>query len=278
VDRTSFEVETRAGTLGGWYAGDGPPVLALHGGPGLSFDYLDDPVLELADRYQVATFQQRGLAPSVTTGDLTVEEAVADIAAVLDGLGWQTAALMGHSWGGHLSLHAAAAMPDRLDAVLAVDPLGAVGDGGSAEFGAAMRAGVPADELERLQALEAKEEAGEGTDAEALESLSLVWPAYFADPAAAPPMPPVSLSSEANLRLWTDLVERLPELEASLPSIGLPVGFLMGGSSPMPVDCGRLAAERLPDAWVEVVPDAGHFVWHEAPGSVVAAMDRLLSR
>jgi len=56
---------------------------------------------------------------------------VADIAALLDGLGWDTAYLMGHSWGGHLVFHAAAGISERLAGVLSVDPLGAVGDGGA---------------------------------------------------------------------------------------------------------------------------------------------------
>jgi pimeloyl-ACP methyl ester carboxylesterase len=39
---------------------------------------------------------------------------VADIVAVMDGLGWDTAYLMGHSWGGHLVFHAAVGIPGRL--------------------------------------------------------------------------------------------------------------------------------------------------------------------
>ena len=51
---------------------------------------------ELCTRYQVAPYQQRGLAPSVENGEFTAAEAVADIAAVLDGVGWDTPYLMGH--------------------------------------------------------------------------------------------------------------------------------------------------------------------------------------
>src|SRR5690348_9216209 len=134
MERTLFTAETDSGPLSGWIAGNGPRVLAIHGGPGMSYNYLDDAVEELATRYQVATFQQRGLPPSTENGEFTVAEAVADIVAVLDGLGWDTAHLMGHSWGGHLVFHAAVDVPGRLDGVLSVDPLGAVGDGGMEAF------------------------------------------------------------------------------------------------------------------------------------------------
>lgn len=96
MERTPFTVATCSGELSGWVAGAGPRVLAIHGGPGMNFDYLDDAVAELAAHYQVATYQQRGLAPSTEQGEFTVAEAVADIEAVLDGLGWDTAYLMGH--------------------------------------------------------------------------------------------------------------------------------------------------------------------------------------
>ena len=276
MDRSVFRVDTGSGELAGWMAGDGPRVVAIHGGPGMSFNYLDDAVVELASRYRVATYQQRGLAPSTANGSFTVAEAVADVAAVLDGLGWDSAYLMGHSWGGHLVFHAAVGIPERLLGVLAVDPLGAVGDGGMAAFGAEMAARVPERSRARAEELDAKDMAGDATPEESLEALSLFWPSYYADPSAAPSMPRLELSQPANLGLFTDLFARLPELEASLPGITVPVGVLVGGLSPMPPGAGTDTAARIPDAWAHIELQAGHFVWHEAPGSVVAAMDRLV--
>jgi pimeloyl-ACP methyl ester carboxylesterase len=277
MERTPFSALATSGELSGWVAGEGPPVLAVHGGPGMSYDYLDAAVLELAARYQVATFQQRGLAPSTLEGDFTVAEAVADIAAVLDGLCWETAYLVGHSWGGHLAFHAAAAMPERLAGVLSVDPLGAVGDGGMAAFGAEMLARVPAEVRERARALDEKDTAGIATPEEQLEAFTLVWPSYFAEPPAAPPLPHVEFSGPANQGLFADLGARIAELESSLPSIRVPLGVLVGGLSPMPPSAGTDSAERIPGAWSQVEPGAGHFVWHEAPGCLLAAMDRLVT-
>jgi len=277
MERTSFTVATPSGELSGWVAGEGPRVLAVHGGPGMNYDYIDDAVEELAARYQVATFQQRGLAPSTDQGDFTVGEAIADLAAVLDALGWQTAYLMGHSWGGHLVFHAAVAIPERLDGVLSVDPLGAVGDGGAEAFGAELLARLPDADRERARMLDEKDNAGESTPEEDLEALSLVWPAYFGDPATAPAMPHVEISQQANRELWADLRARLPELEESLPSIKIPVGVVVGELSPMPPSAGTDSAGRIPGAWSQVEPGAGHFVWHESPGCVLAAMDRLVA-
>ncbi len=277
MERTPFTADTGSGELGGWWAGEGPRVLAIHGGPGMGYDYLDDAVAELASRYQVATYQQRGIAPSTLDGEFTVAEAVADIAAVLDGLGWDDAYLVGHSWGGHLVFHAALGIPDRLLGVLSVDPLGAVGDGGAEEFGAELVARVPEADRDRVRELDAKDTAGEATPEESLEALSLVWGSYYADPVSAPSMPPLSMSQTANERLWTDLNGRLSELESALPLIRVRVGVLVGERSPMPPSAGVDSATRIPGAWSVVEPGAGHFVWHESPGCLLAAMDRLVA-
>ena len=277
MERTPFTMTTPSGELSGWVTGEGPRVLAIHGGPGMNYGYLDDAVAELATRYQVATFQQRGLAPSTEQGEFTVAEAVADIAAVLDGLGWETAYLMGHSWGGHLVFHAAVAIPKRLAGVLSVDPLGAVGDGGREEFAAEMLARVPENDRQRAHLLDERDTAGESTPEEAHEAFSLFWPSYFADPARAPSMPHVEFSQPASQGLWADLRGRQPELESSLPSITVPFGVLVGGLSPMPPSAGLDSAQRIPGGWSHVEPMAGHFVWFEAPGSLLAAMDRLVA-
>jgi len=117
-----------------------------HGGSGLSSHPLDGLVTEFLPGYRVVLYQQRGLPPSTARAPSDVGQQVQDVGSVLDALGWQTAVVLGVSWGGHLVLHTVAAIPDRLRAAVVVDPLGGVGDGGAAEFEAAMNKGAPLEE------------------------------------------------------------------------------------------------------------------------------------
>ena len=71
------------------------------------------------------------------------------------------------------------------------------------------------------------------------------------------------------------ILSELPALEARLPLIRVPVGFVHGSRSPMPLGASADAAERIPGAWVEAIDGAGHFVWVEAPGAVRSALRRL---
>jgi pimeloyl-ACP methyl ester carboxylesterase len=272
----SFTAEVDGGQVSGWVDGEGAPVLLLHGGPGLSYEYLDDLATEIGDSYQVAAFQQRGISPSMLDGPYDVATHLGDVTAVLDVLGWQMAYVVGHSWGGHLALHVAASMPERLLGVLCLDPLGGVGDGGAARFEAEMFARLPEERRQRAMEMDERAMAGEGTEEDGMESLQLVWPAYFADWDAAPPMPPYSMSVPAYAETFESLRALLPDLEASLPRIAVPLGIVAGERSPMPIDqAAEETAASIPGAWVEAVEDAGHFPWIERPGCVRSALDRL---
>ncbi|HEX3290708.1 MAG TPA: alpha/beta hydrolase [Gaiella sp.] len=275
---TEFTTDDDGPLLAGRRAGSGPPVLLLHGGPGLGFDYLRDLAEELAQENDVAWYQQRGQEPSAAGGPHSVPLDVDDARRVLDALDWQQAYVVGHSWGGHLALHAAEAMPERLFGVLAVDPLGAVGDGRWAEFDEEMLRRTPEAVRERAREIDELSMAGAADEELALEGMRLVWPAYFADPEHAPPMPELRISSTRSGEMVPSIVAELPSLEAGLPSIRVPIGFVHGSRSPMPLGASTDAAERIPGAWVEVVDGAGHFVWFEAPGAVRTALRRLTRR
>lgn len=252
-------------------------MLVLHGGPGLEYSHMDGLVDELAAGYRVATFQQRGLAPSTVEGPFTIEQAVDDIVALLDHLDIEHALLVGSSWGGHLGFHAAIAIPDRVRGLLAVDPLGAVGDGGFAEFGRAMLERLTPDARARADEIEAVEEA-EGPSEETLrETWRLFWPCYFADPSAAPPVIPQAASVPAYLGLFAALIAERERLEAALPTVRIPVGIVAGSASPLPVSAARATTDRIPGAWIEVIEHTGHFPWMERPGVVRAALDRLVA-
>jgi pimeloyl-ACP methyl ester carboxylesterase len=272
---TEFTTHDGGPLLAGRRAGTGPPVLLLHGGPGLGFDYLRELADELVEENDVAWYQQRGLEPSAEGGPYSVAADVADARRVLDALGWETAYVVGHSWGGHLALHVATAMPERLRGVLAVDPLGSVGDGRWPEFDEEMFRRTPEAVRGRARELDELSMAGAAGDELALEGMRLVWPAYFADPERAPPMPALRIASARSAEMVPSIMAELPALEARLPRLDVQVGFVHGSRSPMPLAASTDAAERIPGAWVEVVDGAGHFIWVEAPGVVRASLRRL---
>ncbi|HTP20065.1 MAG TPA: alpha/beta hydrolase [Solirubrobacteraceae bacterium] len=275
-DRASFAAAVTGGTLGGWVVGRGRNVLLLHGGPGFQYEYMEAVADELEDGYRVASFQQRGLAPSTLEGPFTISQAINDVAAVLDALEWRRALLVGHSWGGHLAFRVAAAHPERLLGFLAIDPLGIVGDGGSSAFEAELYARTPKEGRARLDELREQEKTAEPTPEEKDEFQAIIWPAYFADPESVMPRPPTQIAEEAFKGLIAEVEEGTEEVAAALGGGEVPYGVLAGAASPFPWgQAARASVELSPTAFLKVVPNAGHFVWYEAPGSVRAALDHL---
>jgi pimeloyl-ACP methyl ester carboxylesterase len=271
--REDFTADVVGGSLAGWVQGDGPPVLLLHGGPGVDFGYLDEIAAEIGSGFRIAGYQQRGIAPSTLEGPFSVGQEVEDAVRVLDALGWERTYVVGHSWGGHLALRLTAARPDRLLGTLAVDPLGVAGDGGAAAFGAEMMARTPAAARSRAAEILAAEEAGETSEAEQLELMRIGWPAYFADPEHTAPLSVRAMSAEANGAIGHTIGDGLEAVAAGLGEGRVPVTVLAGGASPMPWgQAARASADLSPGARLVVVPNAGHFVWWEAPGCVRDAL------
>jgi len=258
--------------------GDGPPLLCLHGGPGLS-DYLGS-LDEETTGWRRVCYTQRGLPPSVTNGPYTVAQHVADAVSVLDALGIDEAVVLGHSWGGFLAAALATEHPERVRAVLAVDPLGIVGDGGMETFGRELEAGTPPEVWRRADELDQRAMSGRGTGADSVESLRLIWPAYFNDPASAPPMPPMRSSVAAYSECLADATALLAEgrLAERAASYGGPVEVLYGLGSPIPADAAVDTAHAFPMGSATGVPGAGHHPWLEVPGCVAGALARLASR
>jgi pimeloyl-ACP methyl ester carboxylesterase len=276
-----FSVIVPGGALVGRESGRGLPVLILHGGP-LS-DYTAPLVDVLPDGLSAIRYQQRGLPPSTETGPFDISAHVEDAVAVLDHLGLETAWLLGHSWGGHLAFHIAVSRPQRVAGVIAVDPLGAVADGGWAALDANIFSRLeqrsPAD-ARRAKELDERTTAGVATDAEAAESLELVWPYYFADPSTAPPMPEVRVS----VPMFTGVMESVYEhferktLEHGLASYRGPFALIHGEHDPLPPSASELTAKLVEGARVEVIPACGHFPWLERPTEFRAAIARALAR
>jgi proline iminopeptidase len=274
VDDSEFRVQTPAGSIVGWRSGSGPPALLLHGGPGLS-DYTEGLAAELDDLFETFRYQQRGLAPTTIEAPYTIEAHVGDAVAVLDGLGLGRAVVVGHSWGGHLAMHLAVAQPTRVSAAVIVDPLGAVADGGDQELEANIMDQLPAELARRVEALEKRIEAGEGSEADGIESMGIVWPYYFARPERAPPMPELRVNNQTfadTLSSIRDHFER-ETLARGLPRLDLPFLFVHGRESPIPWRRSEESAQLAPGARLEVLDDCGHFPWLEAPGGVRAAIE-----
>jgi pimeloyl-ACP methyl ester carboxylesterase len=95
--------------------GTGPPLLFLNGsGATLATSGL---LIDLfTDRFDVVAHDQRGLGlTSVPTGPYSMAQYASDAAAVLDAVGWQSARVVGVSFGGMVAQELAVTFPERVE-------------------------------------------------------------------------------------------------------------------------------------------------------------------
>jgi 3-oxoadipate enol-lactonase len=145
-------------------AGDGPAVVLVHGGLG-DLRMWDGVVSLLAASHRVVRFDVRGFGRSdAPAGEFNPHE---DLRGLLDGLGIESAALVGLSLGGRIVLDAALELPERVSALVLVAPgvnglplEGVYSEEQDREFDEALASG----DLERAAAIDLSVWAPLGTD------------------------------------------------------------------------------------------------------------------
>ena len=105
-------------------AGSGPDVILIHGVTGdLSIWFLCEAMGVLARSFRVTAFDLRGHGYSDVPRDgYTSADQAGDVLAIMDGLGIERAALVGHSFGAVIATHAAVLYPGRIDGLVLSDP------------------------------------------------------------------------------------------------------------------------------------------------------------
>lgn len=103
------------------YQGDGPLVLMVHGFPESWISWRHQ-IPTIADAgYMAAAIQTRGYGDSdkpEAVEAYTLHEMAADIVAVIDGLGFENAVLIGHDWGAAQVYAAAILYPEKVRALV----------------------------------------------------------------------------------------------------------------------------------------------------------------
>lgn len=251
-------------------AGDGPPLVLLHGWPQhwWSWRRLIGP---LAERYTVLAPDLRGWGWSdAPSGRYAKAEFAADVIALLDHEGIDRARVIGHDWGGYTAFLLALDHPERIERVVALDIVppwpgrphaGLLGAPAflSYQYLLASPLGVPVltrtpGFVRRLIRL------ASGRRADWTEAQLDLYAQRLTDRARA-------RASSACYR--TFLTRELPATARGRyrgQQLSVPTLLLMGGDSALQ----RVFRPRPgPNLDVQVIPRAGHFLPEEAPAQVL---------
>lgn len=109
-----FLIDGPSGPIAGSHLGNGP-CLTLIAGLGSSRNLWGELPVILAKTFSVVTLDNRGIGGSRGGRPFTVENAVEEVAATLDHLGFESTILLGASLGGLIAYRTALAYPGRVE-------------------------------------------------------------------------------------------------------------------------------------------------------------------
>ena len=125
-EATSRSLTTPNGDLHYHEAGDGPPLVLLHGsGPGVSaWANFGDNLATFATRFRTLALDLPGFGRSYEPTDSPVLHGPDAVVAFLDGLGIDEAAIVGNSLGGGFGARVAAGHPERVSRLVTMGGVG----------------------------------------------------------------------------------------------------------------------------------------------------------
>jgi pimeloyl-ACP methyl ester carboxylesterase len=230
-------------------AGEGPALILTHGYSSTGEMWAGQ-VGPLAKRFTVITWDMRGHGRSDYPQDpAAYSEAatVADMAALLDGVGASDAVVGGLSLGGYMSLAFHATHPERTRALLIVDT-------GPGYKNDQARDGWNANAVARAERFEAE---GFGDLSKASAEVRL---ARHRD---------ASGLARAARGMLTQKNARVIE---SLPGIAVPAVVIVGANDTPFLAASDYMAAKIPGAKKVVLPDAGHSANIDQPAAFNAAL------
>lgn len=245
--------------------GAGPPLLVLHGLFG-SGDNWRTVLKPLAEHYQVVFVDQRNHGRSFHADEHSIRAMADDLRELVRHYGWEKVTLLGHSMGGKTAMAYALTWPEAIAALIVVD----MGIRAYRPHHEAVLAGLQAVDLSRIDTRQEAEAALALHIAEAstrqflLKSLMRVEAGGFA----------WKFDLDVLARDYVNILESLEWLGQQYMG---PTLFLRGGESGYVKDIDLPAIRtHFPQAVLESVAGAGHWVHVDKPAEFVAAVQRFL--
>lgn len=245
-----------------------PPLCFLHGGAAHAH-WFDAVIPAFVARHHVVSLDQRGHGESAWASPpaYATQDFAADLLGVMEVLGWDRMALVGHSMGGHNAMAFAAWHPERVTALVVVDS----------------RPALPEDRVERMHARGQRPPRLHASADDALRSFRLLPPETIADPTLLRHLGQAGLVQvNGGWKYRFDpacyAARRPVDAWPLLSRISAPTLIVRGEHSPiMTREIAESMGAAIPDAAVVEIPGTYHHLVLDAPERFTAALADFLA-
>ena len=277
-------VETDRAKLFCTVEGKGSPIIVLHGGPGLSQDYLLPQMNKLAENHLVIFYDQRGSGKSEGGQNealMQLSVFIEDIEAIRKNFGLEKVSILGHSWGGFLAMNYAIAYPEAIGKLILLNSMPSTSEDLELFLQEWTRRMTPhMDELNQIQ--NSKEFAAGDPDTMA-NYLQIIFRTYCALKESADVLQ-LQASPEAN-RKWIKTSEHFSQtlfampfnLDPDLKELSCKTLIVHSDRDPIPLSTAKHLSKVIPSSQLVVLKDCGHFPYVEKPEELFPILETFLN-
>ena len=252
--------------------GSGEPIVIVHGGPGMSHDYLAPQLIDLlANDYQLIFYDQRASGRSSGVADttrLTISQFVRDIEFLRQHFKINRLNLFGHSFGGLLAMYYTIAYPNNVNKLLLIDTSPASWELNFPYFRKTIAERQTEADKQELSSIKAKEDFG--TNPELMDRyLKVYFKPFFKDPLLTQNLVLgidknwVSNFNVTNDMVWNNLAGY--DIHDKLKYINASTLIMHGDKSVISIEGAEAINRHIPDSKLVILKDVGHFPYIEDP-------------
>lgn len=263
--------------------GKGPPLIILHGGPGLSQDYLLPQMSRLAAHHFLVFYDQRGSGRSDDEKNLTrinLNTFVEDLEEVRQKFNLKRVSILGHSWGAFLAMKYAISHPKVVDKLILVSSMPASNKDFALSIEECNRRLQPfMKEVEQIVNSKEFLEQDPGTLA---DHLRMIFRSYCFNPQDADKLN-LSTSYQAHINYLkvAEIFEKTLfanpfDLYDNLKKLSCKTLFIHGNEDPFSLAFAKKAHITIKNSQFEIIKDCGHFPYIEKPQEFFKLLNKFL--
>ena len=252
--------------------GEGIPIVVVHGGPGMDHGYLLPQMAGIGKGYKLIFYDQRAMGKSSAdfdTSAMTMDNFVEDLEGIRKAFDLGKMNLMGHSWGGLVSMFYAIKYPDHLQSLILANTTAASSALRSLSFAIMSLRTTKADSIAQAQVAET--EGFKKRDPKTMAKFfRLLFRESFHDKRFVDSLTldfdsTYSAKSVMGRRLYRDSTLRSYDIHAKLDVIHCPTLIIAGADDRVAHGTNEQIHDHIRGSEYVLLPDCGHFPYIEAP-------------